>query len=185
MTDDHVVLVNAADEPVGTCEKLRAHTEGLLHRAVSVLVFDRQGRLLLQQRNPDKYHSGGLWSNTCCTHPRPDEAPAAAALRRLDEEMGLACGLVHAFRFQYEARIGVLTEHEVDHVFVGTSEATPRPNPHEVSDWTWVTPARLLHDLGQQPGHYTAWLPLLLHRARTLDSDPARHPLPLPIGWHR
>lgn len=184
MTDDHVVLVNANDEPVGTCEKLRAHTEGLLHRAVSVLVFDQKGWLLLQRRNPAKYHSGGLWSNTCCTHPRPGEPPGEAALRRLEEEMGLACGLVHAFRFQYEARIGTLTEHEVDHVFVGTSEATPRPDPDEVSDWAWVAPARLLHDLGHEAGHYTAWLPLLLQQARTLNTGAAPHPVLLPEGWN-
>jgi isopentenyl-diphosphate Delta-isomerase len=183
MPEEHVVLVNEADEPVGTCEKLRAHTEGLLHRAVSVLVFDRHGRLLLQQRNPAKYHSGGLWSNTCCTHPRPGEVPAEAALRRLDEEMGLSCRLTHAFTFQYAARVGPLTECEVDHVFVGTCATRPAPDPAEVSDWTWVAPARLLHDLGRQAGRYTAWLPLLLHHARALDADPARRHVPLLAHW--
>ena len=154
-----VVLVNEHDEALGTAEKLRAHTEGWLHRALSVFVFDAEGRFLLQKRSPNKYHSGSLWSNTCCSHPIPDESPAAAAHRRLDEEMGFTCSLRPAFHFHYRATVGPnLTEHEYDHVFVGRVErAEIRPDPNEVADWTWMSPTELRDDLETHPDCYTVW----------------------------
>ena len=172
----HVVLVNSSDEAQGTAEKLRAHTEGWLHRALSVFVFDDAGRLLLQQRNPDKYHSGGLWSNTCCSHPYPDEPPLAAARRRLHEEMGFSCPLTPAFHFTYQAPVGPsLTEHEYDHVFVGTvGEVNIRPDPDEVTDWTWVSPSALREDINSHPDRYTVWFRRLLDRA--LNEAPAVAP---------
>jgi isopentenyl-diphosphate delta-isomerase len=163
----HVVLVNEDDEVQGTAEKLRAHAEGWLHRALSVFVFDEQGRLLLQQRTPDKYHSGGLWSNTCCSHPHPDESPMAAARRRLHEEMGFSCALMPAFHFTYRAPVGPgLTEHEYDHVFVGTvDEVSVHPNPDEVTDWTWIAPSALRADVAAHPDRYTVWFRRLLDQA--------------------
>lgn len=163
----HVVLVNETDTAHGTAEKLRAHEEGWLHRALSVFVFDREGRLLLQRRAADKYHSGGLWSNTCCSHPYPDEAPRAAARRRLQEEMGFVCPLSPAFHFTYRASVGAsLTEHEYDHIFVGTAQDAPvHPNPDEVSDWAWMTPTALREDVAAHPDRYTVWFRRLLDQA--------------------
>jgi len=171
-----VVLVNEDNEAHGTAEKLQAHTEGWLHRALSVFVFDEEGRLLLQQRAPDKYHSGGLWSNTCCSHPYPNESPNMAARRRLNEEMGLTCPLTPAFHFMYCAPVGArLTEHEYDHVFVGmANDITVRPNPSEVSDWAWVTPEVLRDDVEAHPDRYTVWFRRLLDRA--LNAVPSEVP---------
>jgi isopentenyl-diphosphate delta-isomerase len=158
-----VVLVDRDDREIGTCPKLEAHKEGLLHRAVSVFVFDERDRLLLQRRAADKYHSGGLWSNTCCTHPYPGETPLAAAARRLLEEMGLAVQLSAAGSIVYRADFGNgLIEHEYDHLFVGRFGGTPRPNPAEVSDWRWIEPDELERQRSESPGDYTAWLWLAL-----------------------
>ncbi len=162
-----VVLVDEKNEAVGTAEKLRAHTEGWCHRALSAFIFDEAGRLLLQQRAAGKYHSGGLWSNTCCSHPRPDEPPRAAARRRLHEEMGFTCTLTPAFHFTYQAPVGPdLIEHEYDHVFVGVAdEMTVQPNAAEVADWTWMSPASLRADVAAHPDRYTVWFRRLLDRA--------------------
>ena len=159
-----VVLVDEHDQVQGTADKLRAHTEGWLHRALSVFVFDRQGRLLLQQRAPRKYHSGGLWSNTCCSHPYPGESPHAAARRRLQEEMGFSCTVTPTFHFTYEASVGDnLTEHEYDHIFVGTvDDVSVRPNADEVADWAWMGPEALRADVAATPDRYTVWFRRLL-----------------------
>ena len=159
-----VVLVDEDDQALGTAEKLRAHSEGRLHRALSIFVFDDAGRLLLQRRTPEKYHSGGLWSNTCCSHPHPEEPPLAAARRRLREEMGFGCALTPLLHFTYRASVGDgLTEHEYDHVFVGAvDDVTVRPNPDEVADWTW-TPARSIRAaVASDPTRYTVWFRRLL-----------------------
>jgi isopentenyl-diphosphate delta-isomerase len=160
----HVVLVDEDDQPIGTVEKLQAHAQGRLHRALSVFVFDDAGRLLLQQRSRTKYHSGGLWSNTCCSHPYPDESPATAARRRLDEEMGFTCELTPAFHFTYCASVGDgLTEHEYDHVFWGrVSAADVHPDPDEVADWAWMPPSALRTDIRAAPQQYTVWFRRLL-----------------------
>lgn len=162
-----VVLVNEKDRPLGTAEKLRAHTEGWLHRAFSIFLFDTSGRLLLQQRTGEKYHSGGLWSNTCCSHPRPGESPLAAAHRRLPEEMGITASLAPVFQKTYHLPVEVdLVEHEHNHVFVGTVETLDvSPNPSEVADWTWMHPDALRDDVAARPARYTSWLRLLLERA--------------------
>src|ERR671913_2483251 len=145
---EEVILVDEHDRVVGAGEKLRAHREGALHRAFSVFVFDAGGRLLLQKRAREKYHSGGLWSNTACGHPRPGEPTATAARRRLREEMSLDCELREAFEFVYRAELdGALVEHEYDHVFVGTHEGDPAPDPSEVAGWRWVTMGELLRGL--------------------------------------
>lgn len=162
-----VVLVDKDGRPLGSAEKLRAHVEGWLHRAFSVFVFDPTGRLLLQQRSPDKYHSGGLWSNTCCSHPRPGEIPIEEARRRLDEEMGFDCPLTPAFRETYHISVGTnMVEHEHDHVFVGTVDApNVRPSPDEVADWKWVQLSALRKDMGSRSHRYSSWFRILLDRA--------------------
>lgn len=163
---DGIILVDAGDRDVGTATKLDAHRTGALHRAFSVFVFDAQGSLLLQQRARSKYHSGGLWTNTCCGHPRPGEATAAAAERRLREEMGIACPLREAGWFVYRADVGGgLVEHELDHVLVGTSNREPRPDSAEVAGWRRVPVADLRMELVRRPAGFTAWFPRALEVA--------------------
>lgn len=163
---DAVVLVDAADRVIGTAPKLDAHRTGTLHRAFSVFVFDSQGRLLLQQRARGKYHSGGLWTNACCGHPRPAEPTPVAAGRRLREEMGIACDLRAVGAFVYRAEVGAgLVEHELDHVFVGRSDREPRPDPTEVAGWRRVTVGDLRVQLERTPGRFTAWFPRALELA--------------------
>ncbi len=163
--NEYVILVNEQDEEVGVCEKLQAHLDGVLHRAFSVFIFNDNGDLLLQQRHPGKYHSGGLWSNTCCSHPRPGELVEAAAHRRLQEEMGLACELEKLFGFVYHSQLGAnLYEHEYDHVFVGRHNGTPVPDGKEVSSWRWVDATELQNDVAAYPDQYTYWFRLILDR---------------------
>jgi isopentenyl-diphosphate Delta-isomerase len=155
-----VVLVDGCDVPIGELEKLAAHREGLLHRAFSVFVVNAAGEILLQRRAGGKYHSGGLWSNTCCGHPRPGEDTRAAARRRLGEEMGFVCDLRPVHRFTYRALLeDGLIEHEVDHVFVGRHERDPTPDPEEVEGWRWMRPEILARELRSRPEAFTAWLP--------------------------
>jgi len=157
--EEQVVLVNEADEPIGQMEKLAAHRQGRLHRAFSVFGFDAEGRLLLQKRAASKYHSGGLWTNTCCSHPRPGESIAAAAGRRLREELGLEFPVEPAFTFLYRAPMANgLEEHELDHVLFGRVAGKPRPDPAEVEDWRYVTLAGLERELREHPDAFTAWL---------------------------
>lgn len=162
-TDERVVLVDDQDQPVGVAEKLDAHRSGALHRAFSVVVLNRRGELLLQRRALGKYHSGGLWSNTCCGHPRPDEAVETAATRRLREEMGLDCALERRGAFTYRAELDdALVEHEYDHVLVGTTSDEPSPDPDEAMEWEWANVQALARRVALEPERYTAWLPLVL-----------------------
>ena len=166
---EEVTLVDEHDRVLGSAEKLAVHRSGQLHRAVSVFVFDRAGDMLLQQRAGTKYHSPGRWSNTCCGHPRPGEAPDDAAHRRLREEMGFDCALNPAFAFRYRADLGKgLVEHEYDHVFVGLFTGLPRPDPDEVIGWRWASVDEIIEDLAACPERYTAWFRILLdqHRSR-------------------
>lgn len=160
---ERVILVDRHDRDIGTAEKLEAHRKGWLHRAFSVFVFNSEGQLLLQQRHPAKYHSGGLWSNTCCSHPRPGEPVDAAAHRRLREEMGIACALERISHFVYKTALDDdLYEHEVDHVLVGTFDGDPTPSRYEVSDWRWADVAALRRELDAHPDRFTHWFPLAL-----------------------
>lgn len=161
-----VILVDDADRPLGLCDKLEAHRRGLLHRAVSLFAYDEAGRLLVQQRAPGKYHSGGLWSNTACTHPREGETLEAAVQRGLREELGIeADDLRHVFPFTYRAEVGGgLVEHEYDHVFVSRVRGTPRAVPGEVEAFAFEDPAGLLADVTARPARFTPWFRLLLPR---------------------
>ncbi len=161
--EESVVLVDLRDREIGTEEKLQAHRKGLLHRALSIFLFNQKGEWLLQQRALSKYHSPGLWSNTCCSHPRPGEAPLDAAHRRLHEEMGMSCDLQFRYTFLYRAELDHgLIEHELDHIFFGFTESDPSPNPDEVASWKWISGDLLQEDLT----HYTAWFKLLCPSVR-------------------
>lgn len=160
---ERVILVDELDREIGFAEKLSAHREGALHRAFSVFVFDAGGRLLLQRRAAGKYHSGGLWSNTACGHPRPGEETVSAARRRLREEMRVECGLREAFGFVYRAEVGgALVEHEFDHVLVGRHAGDPAPDDAEVEAWKWIALDELRGELAREPEAYSVWLRLVL-----------------------
>jgi isopentenyl-diphosphate delta-isomerase len=155
---ERVVLVDSADTQIGVLDKMEAHRRGTLHRAFSVSVSDGKGRLLLQKRARGKYHSGGLWTNTCCGHPRPREEVLAAARRRLMEEMGFACPLEPLFRTRYCADVSNgLVESELVHVFGGHFDATPRPDPGEVEDWRWESVPAIAADVARHPERYSVW----------------------------
>jgi isopentenyl-diphosphate delta-isomerase len=154
-----IVLVNADDIPQGIASKIEVHRRGLKHRALSVLVRDPAGNMLVHRRNPAKYHSGGLWTNACCSHPRPDEAPAEAAYRRLAEEMGVRCEVKPLFTARYRAAVSNgYIEDEVVHAFGGTYEGPVAPDPSEVSEWKWMSFEALADDIVRRPELYTVWL---------------------------
>jgi len=156
---EEVILVDVEDQPIGTMPKLDAHIEGKLHRAFSIFIFNRAGELLLQQRAFDKYHSAGKWTNTCCSHPRPGERTDDAVTRRLKEEMGMECELSPAFKFSYKAEFdNGLIENEYDHVYFGTSDALPYPNPGEVADYRYIKMDDLQTSLVNEQEQYTEWL---------------------------
>jgi len=162
---EEVVLVNELDEPVGLMEKLEAHQKGLLHRAFSVFVFNEKQELLLQQRAFSKYHSGGLWTNTCCSHPRAKENILDAANRRLMEEMGMKVQLEHLTHFIYKAKFdNNLIEHEFDHVFIGHSNEAPCINKEEVESYKWVKINDLKGDIRTNPEDYTVWFKIALEK---------------------
>lgn len=165
MNASKLVLVDENDHPVGTMEKMEVHEKGLLHRAFSVLIFNDKDELLLQQRAFDKYHCGGLWTNTCCSHPLPEEDVKDAAQRRLQEEMGIVCDLQKSFEFIYRAEFeNGLTEHEYDHVFVGVFSGKPVININEVAAWKYVSPDALRKDIADHPDKYTPWFKIILDR---------------------
>lgn len=165
MAEERVVLVDEWDAELGTLEKQRAHAEGRLHRALSVFVMNSQGEMLLQRRAPAKYHSGGLWTNACCSHPRPGEPVERAAHRRLREEMGIECPLEPAFAFTYRADVGGgLVEHEFDHVFLGRYDGEPRPSADEVDGWRWAPVDQLADEVAAAPEQFTPWFRLVFSR---------------------
>ncbi|MFJ7286385.1 isopentenyl-diphosphate Delta-isomerase [Pseudomonas sp. NPDC099000] len=161
--DEFLILVDHQDHKKGIAEKLQAHQQGLLHRAFSIFIFNSEGRLLLQQRAFGKYHSQGLWSNTCCGHPRPGERTAAAAKRRLFEEMGITCPLLKVFTLLYREPVSnQLIEHEYGHIFVGTCDCDPVVNPEEANDWQWQTLSELTLRIAAEPETFTIWFRRLL-----------------------
>lgn len=162
---EEVVLVDETDKVVGTSEKLAAHKNGQLHRAFSVCIFNSKGEMLLQRRALNKYHSGGLWTNACCSHPRPHEDTLDAAHRRLKEELGLEANLTFLFSFLYKADFeNGLTEHELDHVFVGTSDTNPELNLDEAIEYKYMTPTELIEDIEKHSENYTFWFKEIVNK---------------------
>jgi isopentenyl-diphosphate delta-isomerase len=158
-----VILVDFQDNPIGVMEKMLAHETGKLHRAFSIFLFNQNNELLLHRRALTKYHSPGLWTNTCCSHPMPDEDVLAAAHRRLQEEMGMSCTLVKSFDFVYHAELeNNLIEHEFDHVFFGRSNESPVINTEEVCEWKWMKLYDIYIDVQLNPEKYTAWFKIAL-----------------------
>lgn len=164
---EQVVLVDDKDNEIGLMEKIEAHRKALLHRAFSVFVMNDAGEIMMQQRAHEKYHSGGLWTNTCCSHPRQGESAEEAAHRRLQEEMGFDCPVEKLFEFVYKAEFdNGLTEHEYDHLFVGHYNGVPKLNPDEAAAWKWMTADEVERDLVLNPQDYTAWFKIIFERFR-------------------
>lgn len=159
MNKERVILVDKNDKEVGVEEKIKAHKEGKLHRAFSIFIFNSKGELLLQKRAKSKYHSGGLWTNTCCSHPKSGEPIEETVHGRLKEEMGFDCDLKEIFSFSYKVKFdNSLFENEYDHVFIGNFDGKPNPDPEEVDDWKWIDIKELMEDIQENPGNYTYWL---------------------------
>jgi len=153
-----VILVNSNDEEIGSMEKLEAHQKGILHRAFSVFIFNDRYELLLQKRALDKYHSGGLWSNTCCSHPSPGDGLLGAAKRRLIEEMGIHAPLEIISSFIYKAAFeNGLIEHEFDHILIGRYNDEVEINPTEVMDYKWISITDLNEEVSKHPDEFTIW----------------------------
>lgn len=163
MRIEEVILVDSQDNQIGTMEKIEAHKKGLLHRAFSILLFNNQGEMLIQQRAESKYHSPGLWTNACCSHPRPNETVMQAAERRLMEEMGIQCELEKAFDFIYKTRLDKdMIEHELDHVLIGRFEGEPDINLAEVASWKYMSPEDILSDMRANPNNWTEWFKIIM-----------------------
>ena len=166
--EEFVVLVDANDNKVGLMEKMEAHRKGVLHRAFSVFIFNSKGEFLLQRRAIEKYHSGGLWTNSCCSHPRDNESVLNAGKRRLMEEMGFACEIKEQFTFIYNRKLdNELTEHELDHVLFGTYEGEIKFNPAEVMEYKYVDLTTLSLDIETNPMNYTEWFKICFEEVKS------------------
>ena len=165
MEEEFVILVDELDNEIGLMPKNEAHRKVLLHRAISVFIYNTNGELLLQQRALHKYHSAGLWTNSCCTHPLPNESNIDAANRRLGQEMGLQCTLKELFTFTYKETLdSELSEHEFDHVFIGITDDIPTINANEVSDFKYVKYSDLSIDIHENPSQFTVWFKKIIER---------------------
>lgn len=165
---EHVVLVDEKDTQIGIMEKMAAHIVPRLHRAFSIFIFNSKGELLLQQRALTKYHSPGLWTNTCCSHPRNGESLEQATTRRLKEEMGLTCDMHEVFTFIYKAPVGLgLIEHEFDHVWFGQTDDTPIVNTEEVASWKYMDFNAIAEDMKAHPEQYTEWFKISFNEVRS------------------
>lgn len=161
--NDLLILVDENDNEIGLMEKLSVHQSGRLHRAFSVFIFNSKGELLLQQRADDKYHSGGLWTNTCCSHPVNGEDIKSTIKKRLKEEMGIECETNFQFSFIYKTEFtNGMTEHELDHVYFGKSDELPVANILEAKDWKYVDLWQLQKSIEQNPDDYSYWLKICL-----------------------
>jgi isopentenyl-diphosphate delta-isomerase len=164
---EEVILVDELDNPIGTMEKMEAHEKAILHRAFSVFIFNSKGEMLLQQRAINKYHSGGLWTNSCCSHPKPNEKTIAAATRRLKEEMGFETDIEKVFDFIYKAPFSNgLTEHEFDHVFIGLYNGTITPNKDEVASYEYISLENIEQQLINEPSKYTEWFKIAFPKVK-------------------
>jgi isopentenyl-diphosphate Delta-isomerase len=160
---EHVILVDEQDQEIGTMEKMEAHQRALLHRAFSILIFNMKGEMLLQQRAIGKYHSGGLWTNACCSHPQPGESIEAAGQRKLLQEMGFVCHLNYSHKFLYKVELdNQLTEYEWDYVLVGYYDGIPSVNPDEAQAWKYQSLESICKDADENPDDYTRWFRLIL-----------------------
>ena len=165
MTEEQVILVDTNDKMIGLMPKMEAHQKGLLHRAFSVFVFNDQNELMLQQRALHKYHSPGLWTNTCCSHQRDGESSLEAGSRRLLEEMGFQTPLKNTFSFIYTATFdNGLTEHEFDHIMLGTYNDAPKINKEEVAAWKWMSIEDVKENIQNEPDIYTAWFKIIFDK---------------------
>ena len=165
MKEEQVILVDQHDKAIGLMPKMEAHEKGLLHRAFSVFVFNSENKLMLQQRALHKYHSPGLWTNTCCSHQRQGESNIDAGKRRLMEEMGFVTELEETTSFIYKAPFdNGLTEHELDHILIGYYDDTPDLNPDEVADWKWMSLEEVKADIANNPNLYTAWFKIIFEK---------------------
>jgi isopentenyl-diphosphate delta-isomerase len=165
MKEEQVILVNELDEQIGLMPKMEAHEKALLHRAFSVFIFNDKNELMLQQRALTKYHSPGLWTNTCCSHQREGESNIEAGTRRLQEEMGFTTPLKDTISFIYKAPFdNGLTEHEFDHILLGHYNAEPELNPDEAHAYKWVTLEEVKKDLNINPDNYTAWFKIIFDK---------------------
>jgi len=165
MKEEEVILVNQENEQIGTMPKMEAHEKALLHRAFSVFITNDKGEIMLQQRAASKYHSPLLWTNTCCSHQRVGESNIDAGKRRLQEEMGFQAELKELFSFIYKAPFdNGLTEHEFDHVMLGSFNAEPNINPDEVEAWKWMSPEMVKEDIIDNPNEYTAWFKIIFDK---------------------
>lgn len=166
---EHVILVDEHDHEIGTMEKMEAHRKGLLHRAFSIVIFNSKGEMLLQQRAAEKYHSGGLWTNACCSHPRPGENLEDAGKRKLLQEMGFSCNLNYSHKFIYKVELdNQLTEYEWDYVLVGNYDGTPVINPLEAQAWKYQSLAFIRKHADENPEDYTCWFRLMLNQPELL-----------------
>jgi isopentenyl-diphosphate delta-isomerase len=168
-TEEQVVLVDEQGNELGLMGKTEAHEKGILHKAISVIIFNPKGEMLIQQRAFTKYHWAGIWSNTCCSHPRADESFADAAQRRLKEELGINTPLKKEFYFIYKAKDekSGLTEHEYDWVFTGTFDEPFEFNPHEINAIKWVSKDELDKDMKENPDKYSFWFPIILKNMKS------------------
>ncbi|MDP2687447.1 MAG: isopentenyl-diphosphate Delta-isomerase [Aequorivita sp.] len=165
MKEEQVILVNENDEKIGLMPKQEAHEKGVLHRAFSIFIFNNKNELMLQQRALHKYHSPGLWTNTCCSHQRDGETSLEAGKRRLFEEMGFSTDLKETTSFIYKAPFdNGLTEHELDHILVGNFEKTPEINTEEVASWKWMHLEEVKKDIQNNPEIYTAWFKIIFDK---------------------
>jgi isopentenyl-diphosphate delta-isomerase len=168
-----VILVNEKDEQVGVMEKMEAHRRALLHRAFSVFIFNTKGEMLLQQRSENKYHSAGLWTNACCSHPKPGEETKPGAIRRLNEELGFSTELKKIFDFIYKSGFdNGLTEYEFDHVFVGDYNGAINPRKEEVSDYCFMSLDEIEKSLQLKPENFTAWFHIALPKVKSWKEKP-------------
>lgn len=161
--EEILILVDQNDNEIGFMPKMEVHEKGILHRAFSILIFNKNGEMLLQQRAKYKYHSPGLWSNACCSHPKKDEITLNSALTRLEMEMGFQCDLHYAYKFEYRAEFqNSLIEHELDHVFIGEYHQDPNPNAIEVENFRWVSLPDLRNEINSNPEQFTPWFNIIV-----------------------
>lgn len=166
---EYVILVNQDDKAIGKLEKMEAHKRGVLHRAFSVFLFNSNNELLIQQRADEKYHTPGLWSNTCCSHPAPNETLEEAVHRKLKQEMGITTRVEKKFVFTYKSPVNDnLIENEVDHIYAGKYNDVPVPNPDEVKSWRYVSLQELRKEISENEKNFTPWFKLLMNRVNDI-----------------